>query len=243
MKLLLKSFLAIGTILFFVACEDVNTLCMNDGKDTNETVDSNDTTDNNDTVTAPEDESRDGNSKVSYILHRDIKVSLFYVGKDNISSSAWDSDWIGSYGGIDEPDNRDGYNPASFTPNENPFYVALPYNDLDDDGGLRKSESSSIIPWATSSDSIDSSICKNRWVKITVDRRYAYAQWEDVKPNSTDSDYVFGSKAPSDSTNAGIFVSPAVRDYLNIDDNSSVEWQFVDYGSVASGPWKDIETK
>jgi len=250
MKKLLKIFLGIGVIFLFVACEDLNTLCINDGNDTNET------TDNNGTITLPDDNATDDNvtdnditngdrdkDKVSYTIHKNIKASIFYIGENNSTTSAWDSDWVASYGGEDTPDSRDDYNPASFTPNENPFYVALPYNDLDDDGGLRKSESSSIIPWATSNDSIDSSICKNRWIKIIANRKSAYAQWEDVKPNSNDSDYVFGSQKPSDDTNAGIFVSPAVRDYLNIDNNSSVEWQFVDYSSVVSGPWKDIETK
>jgi len=245
MKKILKIFFGTGVVVLFVACEDVNTLCINDGEDTNETID------NNDTVTVPDDNSTDenvtynsrDNDRVSYALHENIKASIFYVGEADSTTSAWDSDWVASYGGEDTPYSRDNYNPASFTPNENPFYVALPYNDLDDDGGLRKPESSSIIPWATSNDSIDSSICKNRWVKITANRKSAYAQWEDVKPNSNDSDYVFGSQSPSDSSNAGIFVSPAVRDYLNVDEDSSVEWQFVDYSSVAFGPWKDIETK
>ena len=221
MNSFLKLFLIVGGMVFFVACEDVNTLCINDGKDTNESVDNNDT---NDTV--DDNKSRDD---ISYRVHRDIKSSLFYVGENNTTSSAWDADWLANYGDKDAP-------------NENPYYVALPYNDLDD-GGLRKKEASSIIPWATSNDPIDSSICKNRWVKITVGSKDAYAQWEDVKPSSDDGDYVFGSQKPSDSKSAGIFLSPAVRSYLAIGDNSSVDWQFVEYSSVPSGAWKIIETK
>ena len=184
----------------------------------------NNTTDNNNTV-----DNNNSRSVVSYTIHSNIKSSLFYVGENNITTSAWDVDWVANYGDVDAP-------------NENPYYVALPYNDLDD-GGLRKEESSSIIPWATSNDSIDTSICKNRWVKITVGGKDVYAQWEDVKPRSDDSDYVFGSQKPADSASAGIFVSPAVRNYLGIDDNSSVDWRFVEYGSVPSGAWKIIETK
>ena len=219
-----KLFFIVGTMIFFVACEDVNTLCMKDKNDTNKTVDNNDTTDNNDTV-----DNNNSLSIATYRVHKDVKSSLFYVGENNTTTSAWDPDWLANYGDKDAP-------------NENPYYVALPYNDLDD-GGLRKEESSSIVPWATSTDPIDSSICKNRWVKIEANGKSAYAQWEDVKSVSDDSDYVFGLKKPADSGSAGIFISPAVRSYLGVDDNDSVDWQFVEYGRVASGPWNIIETK
>jgi hypothetical protein len=47
----------------------------------------------------------------------------------------WDQHWQTSYGGVDDPDRRNGYWPADFTPRENPFYVALPYGEFDALGG------------------------------------------------------------------------------------------------------------
>ena len=37
---------------------------------------------------------------------------------------------------IDDPDARDGCRPAGFEPQMNPFYVALPYNDMAHGGGI-----------------------------------------------------------------------------------------------------------
>ncbi|NPA95620.1 MAG: endo alpha-1,4 polygalactosaminidase [Thermodesulfobacteria bacterium] len=37
--------------------------------------------------------------------------------------------------------------------------------------------------------------------------------------------------------NAGIDVSPAVRDYLALEDIDKVNWQFVDFDAVEPGPW------
>ena len=164
------------------------------------------------------------------------------MGDSDSDSSAWDDDWIGSYGGEDTNESRDGYYPSAFTPSENPFYVALPYNDLDSTG-VTKTTASSVVPWASDSDTADVSICKNRWIKISANSKVAYAQWEDVGPySSDDSDYVFGSDKPSDSSKAGISISPAVSDYLSLDEDESVDWVFVDFDSVPDGPWMDIIT-
>lgn len=242
MKSLMRFFLGLFVVLFIVSCEDVNTLCANDGNETNSTdcncttTDDNTTTDTNDTTRATDD------TVITYRYHYDIKSDLFWIGESDHNSSAWDSDWIGSYGGEDSNDSRDGYYPSGFTPNENPFYVALPYNDLNS-VGITKTTASSVVPWASSSDSAGISICKNRWIKITANGKIAYAQWEDVGLyGSDDSDYLFGSAKPSDNTKAGISISPAVRDYLSLDENGSVDWVFVDLDSVPDGPWMDIIT-
>lgn len=243
----MKFLLGLFVVLFVVSCEDVNTLCMNEDNETSETnsTDTNSTdTNSTDTNTTDTNESTRDNedTTIVYDYHYHIKSELFWVGASGYDSSAWDSDWIGSYGGEDTNDSRDGYYPAAFTPSENPFYAALPYNDLDS-VGITKTTVSSVLPWASSSDSTDVSICKNRWIKITANGNTAYAQWEDVGPyGSDDSDYVFGSDKPSDSTKAGINISPAVRDYLNLDENESVDWVFVDFDSVVDGPWMDIIT-
>lgn len=200
-------------------------------------------------------EAKEGDSKNKsrYPLHKNITSTFFWIGEkagdDNkdISNtpSAWDEDWKKHFGGTDTPKRRNGFYPADFTPKENPFYAALPYNDLDKNG-KRRQNASTIIPWAKGKKYSDSeSLCKNRWVKITKNSKTAYAQWEDVGPfKENDADYVFGTAEPASQTNknAGIDVSPAVRDFLELKDIDKVDWQFVDEKDVAAGPWKKIVT-
>lgn len=175
-----------------------------------------------------------------YYLHKNISVTLFWAGEKaseentNIPniSSAWDDMWMQNYGGIDTPDDRDGYNPSSFIPDENPFYFALPYNDYDINGNKK-------------TDGYCKSTCKNRWIKIVKGDSVAYAQWEDVGPfGENDVDYVFGTSTPQNQINnsAGLDVSPTLRDYLHLNDIDTVSWTFVDEGDVEDGPWKDIVT-
>ena len=86
---------------------------------------------------------------------------------------------------------------------------------------------------------------KNRWVKIKYKKKTAYAQWEDVGPfNTNDFAYVFGKRKPLNKENesAGIDISPAVRDYLEMSNMAKVSWQFVDHEDVPDGPWKQIVT-
>ncbi|MEA3492056.1 MAG: hypothetical protein U9R27_09175 [Campylobacterota bacterium] len=258
MRILLKSFLIMITTLFFVGCTDVNTLCANEddntSQDTNSTSPDDNRSDNDDNgslipidpiypddsnQTDPDDNKTDEN--ITYTLHEDIKTTLFWVGESDHNSSAWDERWIENFGGVDNPDERDGYNPEAFTPDENPFYAALPFDDLDRDREA-KEDRVDYIPWATEDDSQYESICKNRWIKITSNRKNVYAQWEDVGPSDDDKEYVFGDHKPIESGDIGLFVSPAVRDYLGIDINDTVDWEFVDNNSVPDGPWKDIVT-
>lgn len=65
-------------------------------------------------------------------------TTLFWVGERSNAEnnfipnheSYWDTDWQTSYGGVDDPEHRNGYWPAGFRPKENPFYVALPYGEF-----------------------------------------------------------------------------------------------------------------
>ncbi len=187
-----------------------------------------------------------------YYLHTNITSTIFWVGEEGSSAngyipnlaSAWDSMWMLDYGGIDDPNNRNGYFPAKFTPFENSFYVALPFNDFDKDG--KKKKDLSFIPWIDQyPNSNNISVCKNRWVKIIKGDKVAYVQWEDVGPfGEDDKDYVFGRALPKNriNNNAGIDLSPAVRDYLGLKDIDKVSWQFVDDKDVPDGPWKKIVT-
>jgi len=190
----------------------------------------------------------------AYPIHKNITVTYFFVGelpsKNNkfISNveSAWDDIWMWHYGGVDDPKNRVCFYPKKFIPNENPFYVALPYNDLYPNGKVKPSQKK--IPWYKGY--TGTSIIKNRWVKIIKHYKngkikVCYAQWEDAGPNEYDDfDYVFGNKRPKNSFNAkaGIDVSPAVKDYLKLKDIDKVDWQFVDFKDVPNGPWKKIIT-
>ena len=179
--------------------------------------------------------------------HDNIASTIFWVGEAadgsnayiSNSPSAWDGNWQTHYGGVDDPANRNGYHPTAFTPKENPFYVALPYNDLDTNGNRKASASScpntgNSISW-----------CKNAWVKITKGSKTAYAQWQDVGPiQEDDTAYVFGSAAPKNTwgAKAGIDLSPALKTYLGLSDVDRVGWGFVSAGAVPSGPWRDIIT-
>jgi len=190
----------------------------------------------------------------AYPIHKNITATYFFVGelpsKNNkfISNvvSAWDDIWMWHYGGVDNPKDRICFYPRKFIPKENPFYVALPYNDLYPNGKVKPSQKK--IPWYKGY--TGTSIVKNRWVKIIKHykngkTKVCYAQWEDAGPNEYDDfDYVFGNKRPKNTFNAkaGIDVSPAVKDYLGLKDIDKVDWQFVDFKDVPDGPWKKIIT-
>jgi len=174
----------------------------------------------------------------SYQLHKNITATLFWIGEKSSTengyihnkSSAWVEDWVTTYGGIDDPKMRNGYFPEEFIPKENPFYFALPYNNLDNNGNQKTNAPQ----------------CKNRWIVIIYKHRKAYAQWEDVGPfGEDDYDYVFGNAKPRNDINnsAGLDLSPAVSDYLELSGVDTVNWQFVDEIDIPDGPWKTIITK
>lgn len=185
--------------------------------------------------------------------HKNVTTTVFWVGepetKENayISNvpSAWDDEWMQHFGGEDSPQRRNGFYPAEFSPKENPFYVALPYNDFDE-SGKRKLLSSMFVPWADEKRwDKQESMLKNRWLKISKNGRVAYAQWEDVGPFEDDNPlYVFWNFPPKNKENngAGLDVSPAVRDYLQLEDIDKTDWEFVDARDVPDGPWKEIVT-
>jgi hypothetical protein len=186
-------------------------------------------------------------------VHRNIITTFFWVGEPGDAAngfipnaaSAWDDRWQQHYGAVDDPFHRNDFFPAGFTPQENPFYFALPYDDLDNNG-VRKANAVAVIPWARHTHvPRGDSLLKNQWVKITAHGRVAYAQWEDVGPFlDNDAAYVFGSAPPgnTDGVHAGLDVSPAVHDFLGLGDVSRTKWQFVPASRVPDGPWKQIVT-
>ena len=185
-----------------------------------------------------------------YEWKQNICTTVFWIGErpsDNNPvpnrASSWDENWARSYGGMDnpDPDERKGFLPAAFKPKQNPFYVALPYNDMTSNG--HKAEARKVIPWfKTDYENRHKSVCKGRWIAIRKGDRVCYAQWEDAGPFCTDdADYVFGDAKPKPNanSNAGLDVSPAVRDYLGLDGTDLTDWRFVDLEEIPHGPWAD----
>lgn len=180
--------------------------------------------------------------------HRNVTSTVFWVGElpsENNptpnTASSWDTNWQANFGGYDHPERRQGFLPADFVPVLNPFYIALPYNDIGRDGRHRP-EAREVIPWFWEDYRGEGiSVCKGRWISIHHNGRICYAQWEDVGPFVTDHwQYVFGKESPrpNRNRNAGIDVSPAVRDYLGLRSGEMVEWRFANDQEVPRGPWR-----
>lgn len=191
--------------------------------------------------------ARAGNSR-RYPWKNNIVTTVFWVGEQPTQNnpvpnckSSWDVKWAHNFGGYDDPDprNRRGYIPARFIPRQNPFYIALPYNDVT--RGKTKPEAPRVIPWFRESFvKPGQSVCKGRWIVIRHKGREAYAQWEDCGPFRTDHwQYVFGAQRPLPNLNqgAGLDVSPAVRDYLGMSGKDVTSWRFVEFKEVPRGPW------
>lgn len=180
-----------------------------------------------------------------------IVTTVFWIGeKPTVNNpvpnrcSSWDANWTKNYGGFDNPDraSRQGYLPAGFTPRQNPFYCALPYNDKAKTG--HRPEAPRVVPWfrhAYQGPAV--STCKGRWIAIRKGNRTAYAQWEDAGPFRTDHwQYVFGNERPKPNLNkgAGLDVSPAVRDFLGLEETDVTDWKFVEFSQVPQGPWAKL---
>ena len=78
-------------------------------------------------------------SSSRYPWKTDIVTTIFWIGELPTANnpvpnhkSSWDPDWSRNYGGYDNPDpsRRHDYIPVNFVPRQNPFYCALPYNDV-----------------------------------------------------------------------------------------------------------------
>jgi hypothetical protein len=178
-----------------------------------------------------------------------IVTTVFWVGEQaggnnpvpNFRSS-WDLNWQANYGGFDNPEKseRRNYIPVSFVPRQNPFYFALPYNDVTH--GQFKPEAPLVIPWFKQAYmGQGQSVCWHHWIAIRKGNRTCYAQWEDCGPFRTDHfQYVFGNERPKPNLNhgAGLDVSPAVRDYLGLQPTDVTDWQFVNTQDVPAGPWR-----
>ena len=186
-----------------------------------------------------------------FLWKAQIVTTVFWIGEKPAPNnpvpnrvSCWDKDWTKNYGGVDDPNpaNRSNYIPVKFTPRQNPFYCALPYNDKAREG--HRPEAPRIVPWFNEAYQGPAvSTCKSRWIAIRKGNRVAYAQWEDAGPFRTDHwQYVFGNERPKPNLNkgAGLDVSPAVRDYLGLQGTDVTDWRFVDFSEVPRGPWSTL---
>lgn len=182
-----------------------------------------------------------------YPWKNDIMTTVFWIGEKPTPrnptpnwSSSWDIHWKSSFGGFDDPNNREGFLPKSFVPKQNPFYIALPYNDVS--GGKTKEASRANIPWFKESFYREGrTVVKGRWLAIRRGSKVCYGQWEDVGPFETNNwEYVFGDERPRTKGNkgAGLDVSPAIRDYLGFKWSAVCDWRFVELHEVPDGPWK-----
>jgi hypothetical protein len=183
---------------------------------------------------------------IIYPWKRNIFAAVFWIGEGRSGScpitqvsSAWDPHWQDNFGGVDDPNERNGYAPSNHAPMLNPFYVALPFNDL-----AYPDKAAKWLPvnWhQPPKDGKPVSACKDRWVEIkSAVGRTCYAQWEDVGPLRTDhAEYVFGNEPPGPGKTPGLNISPAVAQYLGWDgeDDNVVSWRFVEQVDVRPGVW------
>jgi hypothetical protein len=213
-------------------------------------------------------------SPSGYPLHTGIVATTFWVGElfDPTASdgsqvfSTYDSLWMVNYGGCDgveiagvcETEARsaeNGYFPTAIQPRENPFYLDLPFDDINDPAAFARRDT--VVPWAGqepyASHQGDQgfSYLKNRWVAISYGGSTCYAQIEDAGPGEyDDAEYVFGADdaRPVNARygGAGMDVSPAVVGCLGFDElngeQAGVSWAFVDDADVPEGPWSTIVT-
>lgn len=204
--------------------------------------------------------------------HTDIVATTFWVGEildpDAIDGSqmisAFDARWYENYGGCDgiitlgvcwtEPRSAENdYFPTAMQPLQNPFYLDLPFDDVNNDAAFAQRDS--VVPWADEyaehSGDRGFSYMKNRWVELRNGDRRCYGQIQDAGPGKyDDAAYVFGTgnERPANKrfNGAGLDVSPALNGCLGFTQlngkSDTVDWRFVDEADVPPGPWTRIVT-
>jgi hypothetical protein len=209
-----------------------------------------------------------------YPLHTNIVATTFWVGEifdpqaadGSQVISTYDDHWLANYGGCDgvqsssgcQTERRtaaNGYFPTTMTPRQNPFYLDLPFDDVND--AQAAASRASVVPWAHEPAYVgllaspDRSLMKNRWVAIKLGGSVCYGQIEDAGPGDyNDAAYVFGSNDARPANQryggAGMDVSPALNGCLGFTelngDTDKVSWWFVDSAAVPPGPWTKIIT-
>jgi hypothetical protein len=172
-----------------------------------------------------------------YPWKTNILTTVFWIGGKSSEADPWTA--MDQYGGPDGWQDMSGYAPAEHASLMNPFYVALPFNDLANPDLAKQ-----WIPATWNKPPRDGkpvSACQGRWVEIKASNgRDCFAQWEDVGPGGTaDAPYVFGTAPPAAPGHRGLDISPAVAKYLGIKAGGSAttDWRFVDDADVQPGMW------
>ena len=87
-------------------------------------------------------------------MEKEIVTTVFWIGENPSrknpgaeSCQQLGRSWAKNYGGYDDPNpsRRHDYIPVNFTPRQNPFYCALPYNDKAREG--HRPEAARVVPW------------------------------------------------------------------------------------------------
>lgn len=210
----------------------------------------------------------------TYPWHTNIVATTFWIGEvfdrqapDGTQvRSAYDSRWMEHYGGCDgivirnvcrteERHAANGFFPSAFEPQENPFYLDVPFDDVNYPHTFAMR--GEVVPWAGDPpyrDSIDDpgvSLMKNRWVELRANGRTCFGQIQDAGPGVYDDvAYVFShdDARPANRrfNGAGLDVSPALNGCLQFQDlngqHDTVDWRFVEARDVPSGPWTRVVT-
>lgn len=213
-------------------------------------------------------------SRATYPRHTNIVATTFWVGEifdagaadGSQEISTYDDNWLRNYGGCDgrvvkgtcrteKRTSKNGYFPTQMTPKQNPFYLDLPYDDLNDRVGFKNR--GKYLPWARKAPykarikDKRVSLMKDRWVKISRKGRVCFGQIQDAGPGQYhNARYVFGKNnarpANRRYNRAGIDVSPALNGCLRFSQldgaSDKVSWRFIDAKDVPKGPWKRIVT-
>lgn len=209
-----------------------------------------------------------------YPWHTGIVSTTFWVGEliDPAASdgsqvfSTYDRDWMANYGGCDgivedgvcRADRRqasDGFFPTAMVPLQNPFYLDLPFDDLNNPHAFAMR--ARVIPWADEpgyqgrANDRTFSYMKNRWVELRKGGRTCFGQIQDAGPAVyDDAGYVFGIDDPRPANTrfngAGLDVSPALNGclgFVSVDGaEDRVDWRFIEAERVPPGPWTRIVT-
>lgn len=223
---------------------------------------------------APSDAPSSQSVHRNYPWHTNIVATVFWVGEiiDPDASdgsqeiSTYDSNWMANYGGCDgviingscETEPRfasNDYFPSSMEPRQNPFYLDLPFDDINNVSAFE--QRGDVVPWANDpgyagrEDDRTFSYMKNRWVRVEKDGATCYGQIQDAGPAVyDDAAYVFGNddRRPVNTrfNGAGMDVSPALAGCLGFEElngsQARVDWKFVEASEVPAGPWTRIIT-
>ena len=181
----------------------------------------------------------------------EIVTTVFWIGEKPTAnnpvpnrSSSWDANWTKNYGGLrrsrDVETSR--FHPGEIHAAAEPVLLRAALQRQITNG--HRPEAPRVVPWFKEAyQGPGVSTCKGRWIAIRKGNKVAYAQWEDAGPFRTDHwQYVFGNERPKPNLNkgAGLDVSPAVRDYLGMQDTDVTDWKFVEFSEVPHGPWSKL---